>query len=307
MIDNFYAKGKRGIVKLEEQNGRKVIIKTHNPRSSTNTLYNESKFLKILNKHHIGPRLISSSKDQIIMEFIDGLTIEQFLQGEAKKRQMLNVLFQILDQCALMDDLHINKFEMTNPYKHIIIDAKYEAVMIDFERCRYSKKVKNVTQFCSYLIKDTVFQALTKRAILFDKENLLAIAKRYKDSIINKDKKSIFVFLKILKDELLGKTLRNKVFLKLLSVPKKKVTTYKDLALALNTKAYQAIGQVMRNNPYAPIIPCHLVVKIDGSLGGFMGKTTGKPILKKKRLLQEQGIPVEKGKIKNFEEKHYTF
>jgi len=38
-------------------------------------------------------------------------------------------------------------------------------------------------------------------------------------------------------------------------VPKGRVTTYKEIAHALGTKAYQGVGQVMRNNPYAPEVP----------------------------------------------------
>ena len=54
-------------------------------------------------------------------------------------------------------------------------------------------------------------------------------------------------------------------------VPKGKVTTYKALAEKLGTKAYRAVGQAMRCNPYAPKVPCHRVVKSDGSIGGFQG------------------------------------
>ena len=47
----------------------------------------------------------------------------------------------------------------------------------------------------------------------------------------------------------------------LLKVPKGKVTTYRDLAHALDTKAYRAVGQAMNRNPRAPIVPCHRVGK----------------------------------------------
>ena len=38
-------------------------------------------------------------------------------------------------------------------------------------------------------------------------------------------------------------------------VPKGRVTTYKEIAHAMGTKAYQGVGQAMRNNPYAPEVP----------------------------------------------------
>ena len=44
------------------------------------------------------------------------------------------------------------------------------------------------------------------------------------------------------------------------------------LAAKINSKAYRAVGGVLRNNPLPLIIPCHRVIKQDGKLGGFMGK-----------------------------------
>lgn len=38
-------------------------------------------------------------------------------------------------------------------------------------------------------------------------------------------------------------------------VPKGRVTTYKEIAHALKTRAYRGVGQAMRRNPYAPEVP----------------------------------------------------
>ena len=84
-------------------------------------------------------------------------------------------------------------------------------------------------------------------------------------------------------------------------MPKGRVTTYKALAKAMDTKAYQAIGQVMRINPFAPRVPCHRVVASDGRIGGFMGDRTGKNIQKKIIILKEEGIEVKEGKVMDFE------
>ena len=90
-------------------------------------------------------------------------------------------------------------------------------------------------------------------------------------------------------------------------VPEGKITTYKEIANALNTKAYQVVGSAMKNNPYAPEVPCHRVVKSNGSIGGFGGQTKGKKIQEKISLLKEEGIEFEDKKIKNFEEVLFKF
>ena len=78
------------------------------------------------------------------------------------------------------------------------------------------------------------------------------------------------------------------------------MTTYGLLAKALNSSP-RAVGQALRCNPYAPIVPCHRVVSSDGSIGGFMGKVRGKTIEKKISLLKTEGVGVENGRIVDFD------
>ena len=76
-------------------------------------------------------------------------------------------------------------------------------------------------------------------------------------------------------------------------VPRGKVTTYKWIADELGTKGYQAIGQVLKRNPFSPEVPCHRVVAADGSLGGFRGREIKEKIM----LLRNEGVYVENNKI----------
>ena len=58
----------------------------------------------------------------------------------------------------------------------------------------------------------------------------------------------------------------------LLKIKPGEITTYSGLAKKINSKAYRAVGGILRNNPLPLVIPCHRVIKQDGTLGGFMGK-----------------------------------
>ena len=73
----------------------------------------------------------------------------------------------------------------------------------------------------------------------------------------------------------------------LIKVPKGKVTTYKAIAKALNSRAYQAVGTAMKNNPYAPIVPCHRVINSNGDIGNF---NKGQKI--KIQMLKREGIEI---------------
>lgn len=98
-----------------------------------------------------------------------------------------------------------------------------------------------------------------------------------------------------------------RVYTLLKQVPEGKVTTYKELGQALETKAYRAIGQVLKNNPNAPVVPCHRVVKTDGKIGGFMGETKGSKIREKISLLKNEGVHVEAGQVVDFNQVLHHF
>lgn len=88
----------------------------------------------------------------------------------------------------------------------------------------------------------------------------------------------------------------DKVYSLAKQIPKGRVSTYGYIARALNTKAFRAVGNAMHTNPYAPIVPCHRVVKSDGDLGGFASGVANKI-----KMLEKEGIKVKNGKIINFE------
>ena len=94
------------------------------------------------------------------------------------------------------------------------------------------------------------------------------------------------------------KTFNEKVWELTKRIPKGKVSTYREIARKLKTKAYRAVGQALKCNPYAPIVPCHRVIASDGSLGGFGGKMRSP---KKMRLLKREGVSVKDYRIEEFE------
>ena len=90
-------------------------------------------------------------------------------------------------------------------------------------------------------------------------------------------------------------------------IPKGKVTTYALIAKRLNTRAYRAVGNACRRNPYAPVVPCHRVVRSDGTIGGFGGKTSGKTVEKKIQLLGKENVEVRNGRIIDFKKVLFKF
>ena len=70
-----------------------------------------------------------------------------------------------------------------------------------------------------------------------------------------------------------GTKFQLKVWKYLKTIPKGKVKTYKQVAIAIkNPKSARAVANACGKNPYAPKIPCHRVIRSDGGLGGYSGK-----------------------------------
>lgn len=93
---------------------------------------------------------------------------------------------------------------------------------------------------------------------------------------------------------------RKRLYSTLLSVPSGSYTTYQAMATFLNSSA-RAIGNGMRNNPFAPDVPCHRVLASDGSIGGFYGSwgEEGEHAGKKRELLKSEGVYFDsRGKVK---------
>src|SRR3989344_8001979 len=93
---------------------------------------------------------------------------------------------------------------------------------------------------------------------------------------------------------------QKRVYLLLKKIPKGRITTYKIIGDMLGIKAYQAVGLACKMNPFAPEVPCHRVVKSDGSLGGY---SASGGIKRKIALLADEYVYINKWKIIDFKKK----
>ena len=99
------------------------------------------------------------------------------------------------------------------------------------------------------------------------------------------------------------KTFNERCYELLRKVPLGRVTTYGEIARALGTRAYRAVGNAMNKNPYpSKEVACHRVVKSDGSLGGYDG---GEDV--KIEMLEHEGVFVRDGKVVDFNKILFKF
>ena len=85
-----------------------------------------------------------------------------------------------------------------------------------------------------------------------------------------------------------GTKFQLKVWGYLKKIPRGNIKTYSEVAKGIgNPLAVRAVANAIGKNPYPPKIPCHRVIRSDGSLGGYSGKGG---IKTKKMLLKKEGI-----------------
>ena len=82
-------------------------------------------------------------------------------------------------------------------------------------------------------------------------------------------------------------------------VPRGRVTTYGEVARAIGTEAYRAVGNALNR---AEGIPCHRVVRSDGSVGGYAHGTK-----RKTEILRSEGVKIVDGKVVEFNKVLFRF
>jgi len=84
-------------------------------------------------------------------------------------------------------------------------------------------------------------------------------------------------------------SLQKIVYKKCMQIPYGKTKTYKEIAIDVQRpRAYRFIGSCMAKNPFPIIIPCHRVIKSDGSIGNYSGG-----IMLKRKMLELEGKKVK--------------
>lgn len=178
---HFLAKGKRGLVFSGKFQNKKIAIKITHPKSQAfNRIENEAHWLKILNPKKIGPKIFFSGNNYLVMEFVDGTRILDWISGQ-KKDEIKILIQKIFQQCFILDQLGVNKKELHHPVKHIIVNKQNHPVMIDFERCKRTLDVRNVTQLVEFLSRNKSF--LEEKNFKIDIETLRKLANDYKKEI----------------------------------------------------------------------------------------------------------------------------
>lgn len=174
---HYFARGKRGLIYTGSSHGKKVAIKVPRPGSQAKgRIANEARWLRVVNKDGMGPRLLFARPGFVVYVFVEGQLLKELLKG-APYSVLRRIFRSVLQQCFQLDQLGIQKEEMHRPQKHIILGKHGHITLIDFERCYLKKNPHNVTQFVEFLIR--MQPMLAEKCFLVTRELLTEMARAY--------------------------------------------------------------------------------------------------------------------------------
>lgn len=190
-------KGCKSIVVLVKRKGELLAAKILRVDSSKEDLLHEAEMLKYVNKIGIGPLFIASNELIILMEYIKGLEMREWIINleEDKIELLRNVLKNLLIDCYKLDKAGIDHGELSNAKKHIIIknNFKPKPIMIDFGKASLNRKPSNVSSIINYLFFSGNLSLKISKMLSINKPPI-GFIKEYKKDYSEEN------FLKILKE-----------------------------------------------------------------------------------------------------------
>ena len=178
---NILGKGYVGMVILAKHKNKKVALKIRRIDSPRKNMSNEAKLLKTANKIDIGPKFIKNSKNFLIMEYIEGEKIIDWVQkSQTKAKEIRNVVNNVLRECYVLDDAGLDHGELSTIDKHVIINKKRNTI-IDFESSSIDRKPSNVTGATQAIFIGTgLAKIIQKKIKIPTKKKIIELIRIYK-------------------------------------------------------------------------------------------------------------------------------
>ena len=192
-------KGYVGIVVLAKKNNNLVALKIRRTDSQRKEMKKESVLLKLANSVNVGPKMIVASKNFLVMEYLDGIKINEWfnlLKGVGSAKKLKLTIKKVLEDCYRLDQLGFDHGELSNISKHVIV-GKTKSTLIDFESSSTKRNPSNVTSITqAFFIGSGIAKKAQKIYKNPSKEKIITILKQYKQE---KTRERFDELLKVLK------------------------------------------------------------------------------------------------------------
>ncbi|UCC58481.1 MAG: serine/threonine protein kinase [Candidatus Bathyarchaeum sp.] len=177
-------KGCVGIVVVAYTSLGRAALKIRRVDADRKGMFHEGEMLKRANAVKVGPQLLEVSENFLLMEFIEGIHLPQWIEslwGSDVQSRFRMVLHNVFEQCYRLDEAGLDHGELSNAPKHILVDADDQPFLVDFETASTNRKVSNVTSVCQYLFfRSQVAEKVKIKLGKIDEKELIKTLRTYK-------------------------------------------------------------------------------------------------------------------------------
>ncbi|MEM1537283.1 MAG: RIO1 family regulatory kinase/ATPase [Candidatus Nezhaarchaeales archaeon] len=181
---NVLGKGCVSVAVLAYGDQARYALKIRRVDANRESMEHEAALLRFANKLGVGPRLIGFSKNFLVMEYVDGLPIDEWLlKKQPATIELKRLLLNLLTQCRKMDKAGLSHGELSTAKRHVIVAKDGTPYIIDFETSSLTRKASNVTAICSYLLTRSQASSKVTSTLNIQKTEVFNALRAYKHSI----------------------------------------------------------------------------------------------------------------------------
>ena len=173
-------KGCVGLVVLARRKNEKVALKIRRIDADRVSMLREARLLRKANSVQVGPQLLDASKNFLVMQFVEGDLLLQWLEKDVSKPRLRTILRNILEQCWRLDTARLDHGELSHGPKHVIIDGMDKPYIVDFETSSTRRRPSNVTSISQFLFMSEMSSGIPRKLGIKNKENIVDSLKQYK-------------------------------------------------------------------------------------------------------------------------------
>lgn len=193
-------KGYVGIVVLAKKRNNVVALKIRRSDSQRSEMRTEAELLRLVNTVNVGPKLYDVSKNFLVMEYLEGDKIGDWIQslkGNGSSKKLKSIIRIILEDCYRLDEIGFDHGELSSITKHVIV-GKFRTTLIDFESSSVNRRASNVTSITQAIfIGSGIAKKVQRIYKIPPKEKIIDILRKYKQEPTRKKFDSILKILKL--------------------------------------------------------------------------------------------------------------
>ncbi len=180
-------KGGSSLVLLVSYRGEPTVAKILRTDVGDKDLSKEARILRYIvekiGEYKVSPRLVESLDWLILMEYIVGFKMGEFLSSQLyllDRDELLRFLRLLFTKAYLLDSIGVDHGELSRPQDHVIIRSDdYDPVFIDFEYASMTRKPHNFTSVAQAVLVRSPASDYILDLLGMDRAGVISLLRKY--------------------------------------------------------------------------------------------------------------------------------